>query len=80
MSGILPVMGRRGQGCKNCRRMAINTLVQQLYREEEVVFVGMFCWGGADIYMRDGLHLSGKGVQQCLLMNYQKQSKVAWEA
>ena len=50
MSGILPVMGRRGQGSKNCRRMAINTLVQQLYREEEVVFVGMFCWGGGLIY------------------------------
>ena len=62
MSGILPVMGRRGQGYKNCRRMAINTLVQQLCREEEVGFVGMFCWGGAEIYMRDGLHLSGKGA------------------
>ena len=42
MSGILPVMGSRGQGCRNCRGMAINTLVQQLCREEEVGFVGMF--------------------------------------
>ena len=26
--GILPVMGSRGHGYRNCRRMAINTLVQ----------------------------------------------------
>ena len=44
--GILPVMGSRGQGCRNCRRMAINTLIQQLCREEEAGFVGMFCWEG----------------------------------
>ena len=35
-SGILPVMGSRGQGYRNCQRMAINMLVQQLCREEEV--------------------------------------------
>ena len=46
LSVILPVMGSRGQGYNNCRRMAINTLVQQLCREEEVGFVGMFCWAG----------------------------------
>ena len=31
------------------------------------------------MFMRDGLHLSGK-VQQCLRMNYQQQSTVAWVA
>ena len=36
MSGILPVMGSRDQGYRNCRRMAINTLVQQLCSEEDV--------------------------------------------
>ena len=46
MSGILPVMGSMGQGYRNCWRMAIDTLVQQLCREEEVGFVGMFCWVG----------------------------------
>ena len=51
MSGILLVMGSRGQGYRNCRRMAINTLVQQLCSEEEV-----------DFDTRDGLHLSGKGA------------------
>ena len=42
--------------------MAINTLVQQLCREEEVGFVdlcGCF-FGRADMYMKDGL--SGKGA------------------
>ena len=33
MSGILKVMGNRGQGFQNCRRLAINTLVQQICRE-----------------------------------------------
>ena len=39
-------MGSRGQGYRNCRRKAINTLVQQLCSEEDVGFVGMFCWEG----------------------------------
>ena len=36
LSGILPVMGRRGHKYRNCRGMAINMLVQRLCREEEV--------------------------------------------
>ena len=36
LSGILPVMGRRGHKYRNCRGMAINMLVQKLCREEEV--------------------------------------------
>ena len=57
-------MGSRGLGYRNCRRMAINTIVQQLCREEEVGFVKLsgYFVGRADIYMRDGLHLSGKGA------------------
>ena len=46
LSGILPVIGRRGQIYRNCRGMAINGLVQKLCREEEVGFVGKFCWEG----------------------------------
>ena len=64
LSGILTVMGRRGHKYRNCRGMAINMLVQRLCREEEVGFVdlgGSFV-GRADIYMKDGLHLSGKGA------------------
>ena len=60
LSGILPVIGRRGHKYRNCRGMAINMLVEKLCREEEVGFVGKFCWN-ADMYMKDGLHLSGKG-------------------
>ena len=46
LSGILPVMGRRGHKYRNCRGMAINMLVQKLCREEEVGFMGKFCWEG----------------------------------
>ena len=49
LSGILPVMENRGQGYRNCRRMAINTLVRHLCREQEVGSVdlwGCFVGGG----------------------------------
>ena len=46
LSGILPVIGRRGQRNPNCRGVAINMLVQKLCREEEIGFVGKFCWEG----------------------------------
>ena len=64
LSGILPVIGRRGHRYQNCQGMAINMLVEKLWREEEVGFVDL--WGSfvgrADMYMKDGLHLSGKGA------------------
>ena len=50
LSGILPVIGRRGHRYQNCRGMAINMLVQKLCREEEVGFVGKFCWKGGYIH------------------------------
>ena len=57
-------MGSRGQIYRNCRRVTINTLVQQLCREQEVEFVDL--WGSfvgrADIYMTGGLQLSGRGA------------------
>ena len=64
LSGILPVIGRSGNRYRNCRGMAINMLVEKLCMDEEVGFVNF--WGSfvgrADMYMKDGLHLSGKGV------------------
>ena len=64
LSGILSVIGRRGHRYQNCRGMAINMLVEKSCREEEVGCVDM--WGSfvgkADMYMKDGLHLSGKGA------------------
>ena len=64
LSGILPVIGSRNQGYRNSRRMSINRLVQQLCKEEDVGFVDL--WSNfvakEEMYMRDGLHLSGKGA------------------
>ena len=52
LSGTLPVIGRRGHRYRNCRGMAINMLVEKLCREEEVGFVGKFCWKGG--YVHEG--------------------------
>ena len=52
LSGILPVIGRRGHINRNCRGIAINMPVQKLCREEEFGFVdfrGSF-FGEADTY------------------------------
>ena len=44
--------------------MAIDMVVEKVCRKEEVGFVDL--WGSfvgrADMYMKDGLHLSGKGA------------------
>ena len=62
--GILPVMGGRGEEYRNCRRMATNTQVQKVCMEEGIGFVDMWLnFVGRDyFFMRDGLHLTGKGV------------------
>ena len=36
LSGILPVIGRRGRRYRNCRGMAINMLVQKLHRKRKL--------------------------------------------
>ena len=64
ISGILPVFGNRIQGYRNSKRMAVNGMVERLCKEEDVGYVDL--WdsfvGREDMYGRDGLHLSGKGV------------------
>ena len=47
LSGILPVFRTRSQGYRNSRRMAVNGMVKQLCREEEVGFVDLWTalWG-----------------------------------
>ena len=64
LSGILTVIGGRGATYRNCKRMAINGLVEQMCEEEGVRFLDL--WGHfvgkEDMYMIDGLHLSGKGA------------------
>ena len=53
----------RGRGA-TYRMLAINALVEQMCEEEGVGFVDLWGYfvGKEDMYMRDGLHLSGKGA------------------
>ena len=64
LSGILPVMGDRGEEFRNCRRMVIKTQVEKVCMEEGVGSVDMWLHivGRDDFFMRDGLHLAGKGA------------------
>ena len=79
LSGILSVFGTRIQRYRNLRRMAVNGMVEQLCREEEVGFVDL--WdsfvGKKEMYSRDGLHLSGKGLP-FLPMDSQGRLPMAW--
>ena len=64
ISGFLPVFGNRIQGYKHSKRMAVNRMVERLCKEEDVGYVDL--WdsfvGKEDMYVRDDLHLSGKGA------------------
>ena len=52
------------QGYRNSKRMAVNGMVERLCKEEDVGYMDL--WdsfvGNEDMYVRDGLHLSGKGA------------------
>ena len=58
------VFGNRLDGYRNSKRMAINGMVKRLCKEEDVGYVDL--WdsfvGKEEMYVRDGLHLSGKGA------------------
>ena len=64
ISGILPVFGNNIQGYRNSKRLAVNGMVKRLCKEEDVGYLDL--WdsfvGNEDMYVRDGLHLSGKGA------------------
>ena len=64
LSGILPVFGNRIQGYIHSKAMLVNGMVKRLYKEDEVEYVDL--WdsfvGKEEMYVRDGLHLSGKGA------------------
>ena len=79
LSGILPVCGNRIQGYRNSKRMAVNGMVERLCKEEDVGYVDM--WdsfvGNEELYFRDGLHLSGKGLP-FLPRDCQGRLPVAW--
>ena len=57
-------MGGRGATYRNGKRMTINALVEQMCEEEGVGFVDLcgYFVGREDMYVRDGLHISGKGA------------------
>ena len=44
--------------------MAVNGMVERLCKEEDVGYVDLWdsCVGKEDMYLGDGLHLSGKGA------------------
>ena len=56
------MFGKRIQGYRNSKRMAVNGMVKRLCREEEVGYEDL--WdsfvGKEDVYVRYGLHVSGK--------------------
>ena len=58
------MFGNRIQGYRNSKRMAVNGMVERLCKEEDVGYVDLWdsCVGKEDMYVRDGLHLSGKGT------------------
>ena len=58
MSGILPIMGGRGEEYRKCRRMAINTQLQKVCMEEGVCFVDMWL----KFVGRDDFFMRGKGA------------------
>ncbi len=64
LSGILPVLGNMIRGYRNSKRMPVNGMVRRLCKEEDAGYVDL--WdsfvGKEEMYVRDGLHLSGKGA------------------
>ena len=73
------MFGNRIDGYRNSKRMAINGMVKRLCKEEDVGYVDL--WdsfvGKEEMYVRDGLHLSGKGLQ-LLPRDCQGRLPVAW--
>ena len=55
---------QKDQGYRNLKRMAVNGILKRLCKEEEGGYVDL--WdsfvGKEEMYLRDGLHLSGKGA------------------
>ena len=58
------MFGNRIQGYRISKRMSINGMVEHLCKEEKVGYVDL--WesfvGKEEMYVRDGLQLSGKGA------------------
>ena len=74
------MFGNRIDGYRNSKRMAINGMMKRLCKEEDVGYVNLWdsCVGKEDMYVRDGLHLSGTGAAVFLPKDCQGRSPVAW--
>ena len=58
------MFGNKIQGYIHSKSMAVNGMVERFCKEEDVGYMDL-CdsfVGNEDMYVRDGLHLSGKGV------------------
>ena len=62
LSGILPVIRRRGKLYLNCRGWQLTCYSRSYAGKRKLDLWGSFV-GMADMYTRGGLHLSGKGQQ-----------------
>ena len=56
------MFGNRIQGYRNSKRMAVNGMVKRLCKEEGYGDLWDSFVGKEEMYVRDGLHLSGKGA------------------
>ena len=61
LSGILPVIGRRGHRYRNCWGWQLTCQSRSYVGKRKLVLWGSFV-RRVDMYMKDGLHLSGKGA------------------
>ena len=58
------MFGNTIQGYRHSKRMAVNGMVERFCKEEDVGYVDLWDTfvGKEDMYVRDRLHLSGKGA------------------
>ena len=56
------MFGNRIQGYRNSKRMAVNEMVKRLCKEVGYVDLWDSFMGNEEMYVSDGLHLSGKGA------------------
>ena len=62
LSEILPIIGRRGHRYRNCRGWQLTCQYRSYVGKRKFVDLWESFVERADMYMKDGLHLSGKGV------------------
>ena len=58
------MFGNMIQGYRNSKKMAVNGMVEQHWKKEKAGYVDLSdsFMGKEEMYVRDGMHLSGKGA------------------